>query len=151
MEFRGYLEFLRQLGGQLERLTGVEREKIRAVQAADLTALDGCIRQEQAAGLALRGLEQRREALVRELGLPDGALRRLPELCPPELRRETAETVEAVLRQYQVLQSARDAARTLLECELHKVEGRLAQRGLEAEDAAEDAPLPPELRTDFRA
>ena len=151
MDFCGYLGFLRQLGEQFGQLAAVEQEKIRAVQGRDLADLDGCIRQEQAIGLNLRGQEQRRQAWIRELGPPDGALRRLPELCPPELRRETAETVEAVLRQYQVLQSARDAARTLLECELHKVEGRLAQRGLEAEDAAEDAPLPPKLRTDFRA
>lgn len=152
MDFAGYLRFLTQMGEQLIELSGIEQEKVRAVQSGDLNALDGCIRREQAMGLTFRGLEQRREGWIQELNLPDGSLRRLPELCPPELRQEAAQTVETVLRQYEVCRSARESARTVLECELHRVERQLAQKGWEpgeAETALDQ--LPPGLRTDFRA
>ena len=151
MDFQGYLAFLRQLGERFADYTQVEREKLRAVQSGDLLALDGCIRREQAMGLTLRGMERRREEWLRALDLPDGALRRLPELCPPELRQEATRTVEDVLRQYQVLRSTRESARTLLECALHKVERTLREKGAEPEDMGEDAAPPPNMRTDFRA
>lgn len=152
MNFSEYLQFLARLEGQFVKLTEVEQKKIQAVQAADLDALNICIRQEQALGLALRGLEQQRESLVQQLGISDNALCQLPERCPPELHQETMKTVESVLRQYQILKSTADSARTLLECELHKVEHRLADKaGLETENLEENTvQIPSEMRTDFR-
>ena len=148
MEFRDYLAFLEKLRKELTDLTAVEQKKIAAVQAGDLDALDACMKQEQAATLSLRGLEQHRRELLRQLGLEQVSLRQLSRHAPDALRQETQQLVERVLRAYEVLSSAQGTARTLMENDLHQIEKQLEHGG-------KDAPNPPEQgpahKTDFRA
>ena len=126
-EFRDYLTFLESLQKELEKLNGIEQRKIAAVRAGDLETLDACMKQEQAASLSLRGQEQRREALLTELGMQGVSLRELAEHAPQTLRAETAQKVEALLRTYQVLSSSQSAARTMMEANLHRIEKQLDQ------------------------
>lgn len=69
MEFHDYLAFLERLRQELDTLSAVEQQKIAAVRSGDLAALDACMKQEQAAALSLRGREQHRKAMLRDLGL----------------------------------------------------------------------------------
>lgn len=151
MEFLDYLRFLTQLGAQFDQLAEVEQEKIEAVKEANLAHLDDCIRREQAGGLVLRGLERQRADWLARLGLTDGPLRRLPEICPVEYRQEAARVVETVLGQYQTLKSVREASRTLLECQLHRIEGAMAERGFSPEPGSAGEMEPAgRTWTDFR-
>lgn len=84
MEFHDYLAFLEQLCQELDALSGVEQQKISAVRSGDLGALDACMKQEQAAALSLRGREQHRKAMLRDLGLEHVSLADLPRHCPPQ-------------------------------------------------------------------
>ena len=148
MEFRDYLTFLKDLQQELEALTAVEQQKIAAIRAGNLEALDSCMKQEQAAALSLRGREQRRDAMLRALKLEQVPLRALPGKSPPELKGETSRMVEALLKTYQVLSSAQGTARTLMESDLHLIEKQLSQR----EDTGPQAPpSQPARKTDFRA
>ena len=69
MDYTTYQQLLEELGGELEQLITIQNQKIQAVRAHDLDQLNDCMKQEQAISLALRGLEQRRDKLVQELGL----------------------------------------------------------------------------------
>ena len=155
MDFQNYLSFLNELGQTFDKISELERGKIQAVRDGDLDVLNDCIRREQALSLAVRGADQKRERLMRELGLRDVPLRQLPEICPPEYRAETKQVVDSVRQRYEVLANSRKAARTVLECGLHKLENQLKACGIEPELDTRyqtgSGELPPRLRTDFQA
>lgn len=148
MEFKDYLTFLQKLHQELTELSAVEQKKITAVQAGDLDTLDVCMKQEQAATMSLRGQEQRRNQLLKQLGLEQIPLRELPRHAPAALRSETQQTVEQLMRTYQVLASAQGAARTLMESDLHKIERQLEKGGTAARKTSGKGPA---HTTDFRA
>lgn len=128
MELQTYLTFLSELCQALDTLTGLEQRKIAAVRAGDLAELEQCMKQEQAAALDLRGREQKRARLLAQLGLEQVPLRELPGHCPPELRPQAAEVTQQLKRSYQVLSSARTAARTLMESNLRHIQRELERR-----------------------
>ena len=76
--FSDYLKLLREVGTLLEQLAVLAQQKADAVRQDDLLALDEVLKQEQALGLNLRGLELRRAKLVGQLGLEGTTLSALP-------------------------------------------------------------------------
>lgn len=147
MDVQNYLTFLSQLRCALDSLTQLEQEKIQAVQAGDLAALDECMKKEQAATLDLRGREQKRCALLKELNLESVPLREFSDHCPVQYKRQASELSQQVLRSYQVLSSAQKAARTLMESNLRHIQQELGRREMPHE---EQSPHSPTAQTDFR-
>ncbi len=155
----GYLALLREVGGLLEKLAELARQKAAAVKQDDLLALDEVLKQEQALGLNLRGLELKRGKLVPQLGLDGTKLEDLPARFPPELEAEARETVRSVRGSYKVYRSCADLARTTLELNLHQIEKIVTAAGGDPKDldagvgyAPAAGPEPPRnMKTDFRA
>ena len=145
MEMQAYFSFLSELRQALDSLSALEQEKIQAVQAGDLEALDACMKREQVATLDLRGRERKRTELLRQLGLEHISLRELPAQCSPQDRGQAAQLSEQVLRSYQVLSSAQQAARTLMESNLRHIQQELDRR-----QQAQEAPASKKAQTDFR-
>lgn len=147
MEFRDYLTFLQELCQELDTLRGVEQQKITAIQAGNLEALDTCMKQEQAAALSLRGREQHRQKMLQALKLDGVSLADLPHCCPPQDKEQATEITQQILRSYQVLSSAQQAARTLMESNLRRIQQELNRR-----EEAQPIPSPASRKTttDFR-
>lgn len=152
-EYTEYVQLLRELGQTLQRLTALQPEKMAAVRAHDLDQLNECMKREQAGALALRGLEQKRSKLAAALGVAEVPIRQLPQRCPQECRSAMAEAVEALLRQGQELRSAQNAARTVVEGDLRRVNGELERRGVvtDPEEGGQVGVPPRSMRTDIRA
>ena len=148
MEMQTYFTFLGELRQALDSLAALEQRKIQAIQANDLDALDGYMKQEQAAALDLRGREQKRTALLKELGLEGVSLRDFPGRCPPQYRGQASELSQQVLRSYQVLSSAQEASRTLMESNLRHIQAELERR---ESSHGKPASAPSKAQTDFRA
>lgn len=151
-----YLQLLRELGESLEQLSGLDRQKQEHVRQSDLMALDDVLRQEQAMALTLRGLEQRRLKLSSQLGLEGVSLAGLPEKYPDELQLEAKQTVDALRESYALYRSCADAARNMLEVNLHEIERVIAAHGIDAPapGAGYQTPgvePPKNMKTDFRA
>ena len=146
MDVQEYLTFLTQLCKTLDGLHALEQKKLQAIQNNDLALLDQYMKQEQAATLELRGRERKRTALLQQLGLEDSALRQLPDLCPAENRSQAREVVQQVLRSYQVLSSAQQACRTLMESRLRGIENELVRRTR----VPQNSPSPSTNPHDFR-
>jgi len=144
--WREYLSQMKRLGDTLEQLTAVEREKAAAVGRSDLGAVDACMKKEQVFSLNLRGMDQKREKLLAQMGLPGYTLRQMENLAPPEAAVETKEVVQALRQRYQVFQSASEVARNALECNLHAIEQLQKSRGA----IPEDAPAAGVRQADFR-
>ena len=131
--FSDYLHFLDGLGEIFDQLCVIEQDKVSAVRAGSLDKLNECIRQEQAVSLKLKGCEQRQRRMLEELGLANVTLRELSRHCPPELREDAQRTIDRLLRKYQVLRSAQEPARILMETQLHGIEAELKRRGMDLE------------------
>lgn len=153
--FQEYLAFLRALGDTLKEITRVEQEKTEFVRMDDLDGLNECMKREQALSLAMRSHDQKREALLKALGLEDVPLRGLMDHAPAGDYEETKRTVEQLCRQYALFRGAFEVARDTLECNLHQIEQFLRSENPDAPASAgyqEASPEPPpHMRTDFRA
>lgn len=154
--FSAYLSLLQELNGHLEQLAQLAQQKAEAARQDDLMALDEVLKQEQAMSLTLRGLEQRRAKLVKELGLENTSLAQLPDKCPPELEPEARKTAEALHASYKIYRSCADMARNTLELTLHQIDKIVAAAGIDPgrQGAGYQAPgvePPKNMKTDFRA
>ena len=76
VQFTDYVQLLQDLEQTLRDLTALQPEKIAAVRAHDLEVLNDCMKREQAASLALRGLEQKRAASGNRL-IGEGLIQRI--------------------------------------------------------------------------
>ena len=154
-DFKAYLAFLKELGATLDEITQVEQDKARFVRQDDLDGLNECMKREQALSMTMRACDQKRDAMLTQLGLQDVPLRKLMQYAPEELWEETRESVEQICRQYALFRGAFEVARDTLECNLHQIE-KIIQA--ENPDAAAQpgyqeppAQIPSPMRTDFRA
>lgn len=153
--FGEYLELLEQLRVELEKLTTLAHDKVKAAHDADLNAIDQIMRQEQAAALSFRGIEQKQNTLLNAMGLTGVPLPALASNYPPKMRMEAKQVVERLQTQYQIYTTASKSARSVLECNLHEIERILAS----ADAAPSEGPgyqtkasvePPAQLKTDFR-
>ena len=155
-QFRTYFGVLRDLAGTLDRLSPLAQQKAEAVRADDLLALDEVLKQEQALGLNLRGLELKRQKLVPQLGLDGVPLSKLPEHCPAQLADEARKAAAALRESYEVYRGNSDIARNMLELNLHQIDKFLTESGVDPKLAAQGYESPPmeppqKMKTDFRA
>lgn len=151
-----YLNLLREVGALLEQLAPLSEQKATAVRQDDLLALDEVLKQEQALGLNLRGLELRRGKLAGQLGLEGTRLEDLPSKYPPELEREARQTMRELQNSYKIYRSCADMARNTLELNLHQIEKFVTAAGgtakdLEAGYVPSGVEPPKNMKTDFRA
>lgn len=141
--YREYFAFMDQLGGTLEKLTELAKEKTVAVRRDDLLAVDDCMKREQALGLSLRAMDKKRDKLLAAIGLENVTLSGLAQHCPEELRQEARAAADKLRERYGLYRSASDVARTTLECNLHQIERMMADEA--------DAPLGSGTIADIRA
>ena len=144
------LSLFENLSEQLRQLTELAKRKTTVVRKNDLLELDKILKEEQAMSLTLRGLEQKRITLLRQMGLENVPLANLPAKAPAELQQKARETVETLRREFSIYRSAAEIARNTLECNLHEVEKFLAAAGASTENSGEINP-PPQMKADFRA
>ncbi len=153
--FCEYLQLLEQIGTQLEHLTELAKQKTGAVRNDDLLALDEILKQEQAATLLFRGLEQKQSTLLNSTGLKGIPLSSLAENFPPKMRLEAKQCIEQLQTRYSVYQSCAEIARNTLECNLHEIENVLASMAPASAGGpgyqSHEPEIPSNMRTDFRA
>lgn len=154
--YQAYLDLLDELCGHLDQLAELSQQKAAVVRQDDLLGLDEVLKREQVLGLTLRGLEQRRSRMVKELGLEGTTLTDLPGRCPEEVDDRARETVERLRGCYRIYRSCADMARNTLELNLHQIEKVVAASGVDPADlgAGYEAPgvePPKNMKTDFRA
>ena len=94
------LSLFESLTGHLEKLTELAKQKTLVVRKSDLLELDRILREEQALALTLRGIEQKRTALLQKLDLTDVPLADLPVRAPEALQQKTRTTVDSLRRAY---------------------------------------------------
>ena len=154
-QYRSYLDLLEALREKLAELSDLARLKTAVVRNDDLLALDEVLRQEQAITLSFRGLDQKREKLLGELGASDLPLASLPDCYPAAMQAEARQVVAALQEQFRAYRTEADAARSTLEGHLHEVEKILEEAGATPPSGPGYTPPetepPPNMKTDVRA
>ena len=123
-----YIAFLGQLSETLDQLTAVEKEKTDAVRRDDLTALNECMKREQAMSLTLRSMDQKRMKLLKELGMETVTLANFSASCPEGLRPEARAATEKLRNSYAIYRSAADLSRHTLERSLRQIDAYLSEK-----------------------
>lgn len=149
------LTLFENLTTHLRQLTELAKRKTAAVCKNDLTELDKILKEEQAQSLALRGIDQKRTALLQQFALERVPVTEIPSHFPADLQQAAQNTVETMQREFAIYRSAAEVARNTLECNLHEVEKFLAAVGA-ANDAGAgyrsgDVEPPARMKSDFRA
>ena len=142
--WRDYLNLLENLRRKLEDLTRLAQTKTVPAGRSDLDGLEACMKQEQVLSLALRGMDQKRDKMLAEMGITGVRLRELVEHAPEDMARETKEGAEKLRQQYELFRSASDVARNTLECNLHIIERLQKAQDVQPEEN-------PRRQSDFRA
>ena len=99
-------------------LTTVEQQKLDAAVANDISILEDCMKKEQAFVLRLRGLEQQRDTLQKELRMEDLKFREILSRVPDEVKEELTPLFQELSEKVRIFQSinasAQDAILSLI-------------------------------------
>ena len=142
--WKKYLALMESLGKTLEQLAALEQTKAKAVSQGDLPGVEECMKKEQVVSLSLRGLDQKRDKMLAEMGLTGVHLRELAAHAPEEMYYETKDAAEKLRQQYEMYQAASKVAMDTLECNLRAIE-----RIQKAQSAPPEEDRPPQ--SDFMA
>lgn len=153
--YLAYLALLEELIACLGQLTDLAKQKSAAVRRDDLLALDGVLKQEQALSLSLRGHEQKRLKLLKQMNLEQVPLSELYEHYPAGLKNRAKQTAEDLRSSYSIYRCAAEVARNTLECNLHELDKIVTGMGGPQPEASGYTPPqaepPANMKTDFRA
>lgn len=119
---REYMTIIRDLTAVAASITRTEEAKTAAVSGNRHEILDGCIQEEQALLLKLRGLEQHRISLQKELGWDSLTLRQILDTASPEQNEALDPIFQKLDQQLRRLQTAREASEQILKVRLHELE-----------------------------
>lgn len=147
--YEDYLGYLGDLADTLDQLTEVTKAKNEAARAGDLVAVENLMKKEQVFSMTLRGMDQKRDRMLKEMGLTGVPLSELAEHYPPELFDRARKAAEHARKRYTVYRSASDAARTAMEVVLRDIERMMPEE--RPAPAKEQGEPPVRMKTDFRA
>lgn len=148
--YEDYLQYLMDLADVMDQLTEVTRLKNKAARLGDLVAVEEMMKKEQVFSMTLRGMDIKRDKMLKEMGLEGVPLSGLAEHYPPELFDRARKTAEHAMKRYTVYKSASETARVTMECALHDIDKMMVQERPAPSAGAKDEP-PPRMKTDFRA
>lgn len=119
---KNYISILRELTALAGDITRVEEIKTAAAADKRHELLDGCIQEEQAFLLKLRGLEQHRISLQKDLGWENLTLRQILDIASQEQRELLVPVFDQLDHHLRRLQQAREASEKILKVRLHELE-----------------------------
>jgi hypothetical protein len=117
-EFTTIVEDLVEL---FKELTQIEQVKIEAVKKNMVTYVEDCMNKEQAAVLKLRGLEKKREACQKDMGLDGYTFKQILETTTGEERGQLKQLFDTLSYHVSLFQDTNESARAMLEISLHNI------------------------------
>lgn len=119
----------------------LEQKKLKAVQMDDVATVEACMTQEQALVLKLRGLDQKRERVMKELGWDGKTFSQIVASAPEEERQELQKLFEDLDRSMGVFKDVNDNAMTTMEVHLRDIEKVIKIKDPEGRYGQEGNPL----------
>lgn len=120
---------LKDIGGLLRQNIPLEQEKLKAVRENKVSFVEDCMLKEQAVLLKMRGLEQKREQILREAGYEGKTLREILQELSPEERNKLQPVIDEFLTSVQDFNSLNEESMKLIRLNLHQIRKEQAARG----------------------
>lgn len=135
-DFSGFIAVIQELIALFESLIPVEQEKLDAAIKNRVSFVEECMHKEQAFVLQLKGLEQKREAQQKLLGMDDYTFRQILEEVPAETASVLTPLFARLSDQIRLFQSINASAKDIMEVNLHVINSALAKKAMEKETHA---------------
>ena len=119
---------LKDIGDLLRQNIPLEEEKLKAVRENKVSFVEDCMRKEQAVLLKMRGLEQKREQILKAAGYEGKTLREILQEVSPEERIRLQPVVDEFLTNVQNFNSLNEESMKLIRLNLHQIEKTQAAR-----------------------
>lgn len=148
-KFEGMIKLINELTDVLSKLADMQRQIVTSVREDDLGKLADYMKHEQVFSLTLRNIEQKRLKLQDELGLKEVKLSELPlKVEDEDVKIKIKNAADKLSAQYKIVRSTSDAARSILESNLRRVEQTMKKMGV---DPSQIQTSNAGLHTDFHA
>lgn len=148
-KFESMIKLIDELTDVLTKIADMKRQIIVAVREDDLGKLADCMKHEQVLSLTLRNIEQKRLKIQDELGLKQVKLSELPlKVKDADMQIKMRNAADKLSAQYKIVKSTSDAARSILESNLRRVEQTMKKMGV---DPSQVQTSNSGIHTDFHA
>ena len=127
-DFTAFTKVIEEFITLFDHLIEIEQEKLDAALKNRVTFVEDCMHKEQAAVLQLRGLEQKREAEQKHLGMEGYTFRQILENVPENVRSELSPLFDRLSELVQNFQSVSDSAKDIIELNLHMIQSAIVSK-----------------------
>lgn len=127
-KFHSFCELMKEYIDLFNTLIQVQESKIDAINKNQITFVEDCMNQEQAAILKMRGLEIQREAVMKELHCEDLTFHQVIEQNP-DYSASLLPLFQQLSERLQTFRSLSDDAKDLIEVNLHVINSILDKKG----------------------
>ncbi len=140
-QFEEFTTVIEELTSLSSSISQIESAKADAASEKHHELMDGYIQEEQALILKLRGLEQKRARLSRELGWESLTFRQILDKASLRQRTKLEPLFLALEQALQELEHSRKAAEQIIQVRLHQIQAMAAHQGGSSYDNAGDVSL----------
>lgn len=114
-------QVIEQLIGLFEEHLPLEEEKRKAASESNLAALEDCMTREQAIMLKLRGLEQKRENVLKQNGWEGKTFREIIDIAPAEKKAVYSDLYERMNTAVNMFREANESAMETVRIHLREI------------------------------
>ena len=139
--FDKFTAVVRELADLAGEIAQVEEAKAEAASLKRHERLDGFIQKEQAQILKLRGLEQHRMRLAKDLGWESLTFRQILERAEDGQREPLTPLFDQLSRNLSRLEQSRKASEQIIRVRVHEIETAIAQQQGASYDSSGNANL----------
>lgn len=140
-QFEEFTTVIEELTSLSFSISQIESAKADAASEKHHELMDGYIQEEQALILKLRGLEQKRARLSRELGWESLTFRQILDKASLRQRTKLEPLFLALEQALQELEHSRKAAEQIIQVRLHQIQAMAAHQSGSSYDNAGDVSL----------
>jgi len=122
-------EILKESAGLYKNFLELEYKKYDIAIKDDIVALDDIVSKEQAFYLKMRGLEQKREKLIEEMGMKGKSLKEIIELTDEEQRPMLIEAYDELYELILGVKKISNLCKTVIEVRMNRIRKAMSQLG----------------------
>lgn len=125
-DYSSFIEVIREFIQLFEALIPIEQKKLDSAVHNQVSFVEDCMNQEQAAVLRLRGLELKRQKIQKDLGMEQLTFKQLIEEAPEDVKVSLIPLFNELNEKVALFRSVSDSAKDTIAVNLHMIQSALS-------------------------
>ncbi|MBS4981885.1 MAG: flagellar export chaperone FlgN [Lachnospiraceae bacterium] len=125
-EYASFIGVIKEFIQLFETLIPIEQKKLDSAIHNQVSFVEDCMNQEQAAVLRLRGLELKRQKVQKELGMENLTFKQLIEEAPEDIKDSLVPLFNELNEKVASFRSISDSVKDTIAVNLHTIQSALA-------------------------